>query len=511
MKISTRLILLVTAALLGVAMVATVALYSLSNALLSNRQAEIVNLLQKAEHLVLDYRQQEVAGKLSREQAQLAAKQALTAFNPNRNSYFFVMRPDGNMLVHPVAELVGRKMLGKGAVAGQTDLEAYRDGLAKNHFALVDVLIKRSPNGPLESKLQGVVEVADWGWWIGTGFFYDDINTAFWQLARMLIAISIGILLVVCSIAWFMTRSIGRALGGEPADALAFSSRIAAGDLGARIHLRPADRSSLVYGLHEMRLRLSELVRSIQQSSDAIASGSREIAQGNLDLSQRTLAQAAALEQTSTSMEQLSGTVQQNADCARQASSMATQALESSKHGGAMIEQVIGTITGIAEQSRKIAQITGLIEGIAFQTNILALNAAVEAARAGEQGRGFAVVASEVRSLAQRSAAAAKDIKQLIETSVVRVNQGAEQVSQAGGTMQDIVLSIARVSDIMGQIAAANLEQSSGIEQVKCAVTKMDQVTQQNAALVEQVTSAAALLDAQSDNLHDTVAQFRLG
>jgi methyl-accepting chemotaxis protein len=207
----------------------------------------------------------------------------------------------------------------------------------------------------------------------------------------------------------------------------------------------------------------------------------------------------------------LSGTVQQNADCARQASSMAAQALESSRHGGAMIEQVIGTITGIAEQSRKIAQITGLIEGIAFQTNILALNAAVEAARAGEQGRGFAVVASEVRSLAQRSAAAAKDIKQLIETSVVRVNQGAEQVSQAGGTMQDIVLSIARVSDIMGQIAAANLEQSSGIEQVKCAVTKMDQVTQQNAVLVEQVTSAAALLDAQSDNLHDTVAQFRLG
>ncbi|MDE1179425.1 methyl-accepting chemotaxis protein [Paraburkholderia sp.] len=510
MKISTRLILLVGAALLGLACVVAVALYSLGHTLKDNRQAEIVNLLGKAEHLVAFYREQERAGKLSHDDAQAAAKQALTALNASKNSYFFVMRPDGFMLVHPVADLVGRNMVGKGALPGQTDLEAYRDGLARTHVALVDVLIKRSPNGPLEKKLQGVVGVPEWNWWIGTGFFYDDINAAFWRLATTLIAISIAIIAAVCATAWLMTRSVRRALGGEPSDAAAFAAKIAAGDLGAEIRLQASDRTSLMYALHEMRLKLRDLVRGIQQSSESIATGSGEIAQGNTDLSQRTEEQAASLQETAASMEQLSTAVQQNADNARQASQMAVHALDASRNGGAVIQQVIGTIEGIAGQSREIAQITGLIEGIAFQTNILALNAAVEAARAGEEGRGFAVVAGEVRTLAQRSASAAKDIKGLIESSVMQVDAGTQQVAKAGEQMREIVRAIGRVSDIMGEIAAANGEQSTGIAQVNLAVSQMDQVTQQNAALVEQAAAAAASLDDQAASLRATVAQFRL-
>jgi len=243
------------------------------------------------------------------------------------------------------------------------------------------------------------------GWLIGTGFFYDDIDTAFWRLAKTLITISFLILTAVCTTAWMMTKSVRRSLGGEPADAAAFAATIAAGNLGAEIPLRAKDRSSLMYALHEMRLKLRELVQGIQESSDAIATGSSEIAKGNNDLSQRTEQQATSLEETAASMEELSSTVQQNVDSARQASQLALQAFGASKSGGEVIEQVITTIGTIAGRSREIAQITGLIEGIAFQTNILALNAAVEAARAGAEGRGFAVVAGEVRSLAQRSAA----------------------------------------------------------------------------------------------------------
>ena len=510
MRISTRLILLVVTALLGIGCVVAVALYSLSNALIVNRQAEIVNLLTKAEHLVQYYQGLEASGKMSHADAQAEAKRALSALNSGKKSYYFVMAPDGVMLAHPVAELIGTRTVGQGAKSGQTDLEAYQSGLAKDHFALVDVLIRRSQNGPLEKKLQGLVAIPGWDWWIGTGFFYDDLNAVFWRLTTTLIGMSVAIFAAVCSLAWLMTRSVRRTLGGEPADAAEFAAQIAAGNLAAEIRLASSDRKSLMYALHEMRLKLRELVQGIQQSSDSIATGSGEISQGNADLSQRTEAQAASLQQTAASMEQLTTTVQQNANHARQANQLAVHASDASKSGGEAVQQVVATIQGIAGQSREIAQITNLIEGIAFQTNILALNAAVEAARAGEEGRGFAVVAGEVRSLAQRSAAAAKDIKALIETSVARVNEGTQQVVVAGDRMSEIVRSIARVRDIMSEIAGASVEQSTGIEQVNLAVSNMDHTTQQNAALVEQAAAAAASLNDQAARLRATVAQFRL-
>ena len=255
---------------------------------------------------------------------------------------------------------------------------------------------------------------------------------------------------------------------------------------------------------------LSKLVQDIKSAVDSINTAAREISAGNADLSHRTEEQAASLEETAASMEQLAATVKQNVDNARQANQMAVAASDVAVKGGNMVQQVVGTMSAINESSRKIVDIISVIDGIALQTNILALNAAVEAARAGEQGRGFAVVASEVRNLAQRSAAAAKEIKRLISDSVEQVEGGTKLVGEAGKTMDEIVTSVKRVTDIMSEIAAASVEQSSGIDQVNQAVTQMDETTQQNAALVEQAAAAAESLEEQAGTLSDTVAQFRL-
>ncbi len=268
--------------------------------------------------------------------------------------------------------------------------------------------------------------------------------------------------------------------------------------------------SEFVGALDRMRREMANVVGTVRRNSDSVATASSQIAQGNQDLSGRTEQQASSLQQTASSMEELGSTVRQNADNARQANQLAQGASSVAAKGGEVVSQVVDTMKGINESSRKIADIISVIDGIAFQTNILALNAAVEAARAGEQGRGFAVVAGEVRNLAQRSAEAAKEIKSLISTSVERVEQGTDLVDQAGSTMQEIVASIKRVSDIIGEISAASAEQSSGVAQVGQAVTQMDQATQQNAALVEQSAAAAESLKQQAQQLVQAVAVFKV-
>jgi methyl-accepting chemotaxis protein-1 (serine sensor receptor) len=268
--------------------------------------------------------------------------------------------------------------------------------------------------------------------------------------------------------------------------------------------------AQLLNALHGMQTSLSRVVSHVRQNADSVALASAEIAQGNSDLSARTEQQASALQETSASMEELGSTVQANADNARQANQLAVNASTVAQQGGDVVAEVVSTMKGINDSSKKIADIISVIDGIAFQTNILALNAAVEAARAGEQGRGFAVVASEVRSLAGRSADAAKEIKQLIGTSVERVEQGSTLVDRAGLTMSEVVSAIRRVTDIVGEISAASSEQSAGMAQVGEAVTQMDQATQQNAALVEQSAAAAQSLKQQAQQLVQAVAVFKL-
>ena len=309
-------------------------------------------------------------------------------------------------------------------------------------------------------------------------------------------------------LAWWTTRSITRPVQQAVDATLA----IAEGDLTTAIPSGSRDETGqLLNALSAMRSKLAEIVANVRHGAESVSSASAEISQGNHDLSSRTEGQASALEQTAASMEQLGSTVRQNADNARQANQLALSASKVAVEGGEVVSQVVSTMKGINDSSRKISDIISVIDGIAFQTNILALNAAVEAARAGEQGRGFAVVATEVRNLAGRSAEAAKEIKQLISASVERVEQGTTLVDKAGATMTEVVSSIRRVTDIMGEISAASSEQSAGVSQVGDAVTQMDQATQQNAALVEEMAAAASSMKNQAQDLVQAVAVFHLG
>jgi methyl-accepting chemotaxis protein len=335
----------------------------------------------------------------------------------------------------------------------------------------------------------------------------DEVYAA--SRINLIVVSGVAVVLAVVAAALF-SRWLSRQLGGEPHYAVAVASQIADGKLAVDVVTRAGDNQSILAAMARMREQLASVVGQVRQNAESVASASAQIATGNQDLSGRTEEQASALEETAASMEELSTTVKQNADNASQANQLAVSASTVAVKGGAEVQEVVATMRSINEASRRIADIIGVIDGIAFQTNILALNAAVEAARAGEQGRGFAVVASEVRNLAQRSANAAKEIKELISASTQRVDQGTTLVDQAGNTIQEVVDAIRRVTDIMGEITAASAEQSAGVSQIGEAVTQMDQATQQNAALVEESAAAADGLRQQAAQLLQAVSVFQL-
>ena len=372
---------------------------------------------------------------------------------------------------------------------------------------------RRLFTGKTERLFKATMGAIDKEWELKSGVATQltEEGTAIYKLSLSLLAVACAVALVVgVAAALLVMRSIARQMGGEPAEVARIALSIAEGNLTQQVHTRTGDHSSVMAAMATMREQLASLVGEVRQSSDSIATGSAEIATGNLDLSQRTEAQSSDLQQTVSAMEQLTHTVRQNADTAKEATRLAASASTTAVAGGQAVAQVVATMQGIAASSKTINDITGVIDGIAFQTNILALNAAVEAARAGEQGRGFAVVASEVRSLAQRSAEAAKEIKKLIGDNVGKVEIGARQVDEAGLSIQAIVTQVRHVSELIHDIHKATTQQYQGISDVSAAVGRIDQMTLQNAALVEQSSAAADNLRTQANRLAGLVGLFHL-
>ncbi|ANB75805.1 chemotaxis protein [Paraburkholderia phytofirmans OLGA172] len=478
---------------------------------LDERKGDLIHASELALSVVKTFGDRVADGSLSEAEAKKRALDSIRNMRYAGNGYFTIINSQLTVLLHAARPDLNGK-----------DVSNYKDPNGVFFFRDMAAVIKRDGKGftAYAFPRPGATEAAPkivynmtyqpWDWILSTGVYVDDIDTAF----RSSLYQSLGILVILAgalsAVVVLLNRGILRSLGGEPSYASEIANQIADNDLTVAVKTAPDDRSSLLFSMKRMQEQLTHTIGTIKISADSIATATQQIAAGNQDLSQRTEEQAASLEETASSMEQLTSTVIQNADNARQANQLAAQAAQVAEQGGVMVSRVVETMEGINASSGRIANIVGIIEGIAFQTNILALNAAVEAARAGEQGRGFAVVASEVRSLAQRSSAASKEIKELIHDSVERVQAGSGHVREAGAKMSEITHEIRRVTDIMNEITAASQEQSKGIGQVNQAVTQMDEVTQQNAALVEQAAAAASSLESQANDLKASVSMFRL-
>jgi methyl-accepting chemotaxis protein len=512
LSLKAKLWLVLAVMWLGLLLLAGWSALNTRDTMMREREAGLKNVVETAAGIVKGYADDVAAGKLSLADAQSQALQRIGSMRYAQDNYVFVFDSRPVVLMHPTSKDIINKNVGE-----------RKDTEGKLYYAEMVKLGKQQQQGIVHymGRLPGTADVrgekishvnyfAPWDWFLVSGVFVNDVQAAFYDnlLKQLLIMFIIGA--TVSATMLLIIRSVTRSLGGEPSYAAAIAVRIAGGELDLTVLVDSRDQGSLLYAMRQMQQQLAAAITEIREGSYNIGASIKEISAGNTDLSARTEQQAASLEQTAASMEQLTATVRQNADNARQAGQLAQSASNIAAKGGEVVGQVVHTMQGITDSSKRIADIIGVIDGIAFQTNILALNAAVEAARAGEQGRGFAVVAAEVRNLAQRSAQAAKEIKELIGDSVSKVDGGSELVARAGQTMDEIVQAVKRVTDIMAEVTVASEEQSSGIEQVNQAVTQMDKVTQQNATLVEQVAAAAGSLEGQAQRLQDAVAVFQV-
>ncbi len=503
-----KLALLTFVSVLGLLTVATYLLLDMRNHNREGREALVRHTVESASGVLSWAHQLEVSGRVSRDDAQNMAKQAIAQMRYSKDEYFFIsdMASPARIVMHPIKpDLQGKTI--PGVNGGPPLLDLFVKKVQSDKAGLVAYFWPKPGSDVAVEKISYVQGFAPWGWVIGSGMYADDLKA---EMVAQTLQTAVVVLLAVLVIGWIafvISKSIRQGIG----KAVRVVDAVAHGDLTLRIRVEGRDEvAHLLRSMAKMQSSLSSVVSAVRLGSDSVANASAEIAQGNHDLSSRTEQQASALEETAASMEELGSTVRQNADSARHANQLAQSASAIAVEGGNVVGEVVQTMKGINESSHRISDIISVIDGIAFQTNILALNAAVEAARAGDQGRGFAVVASEVRSLAGRSAEAAKEIKALINASVERVEHGTSLADKAGTTMAEVVASIRRVTDIMGEISAASSEQSLGVSQVGEAVSQMDLTTQQNAALVEQMAAAAGSLKSQAQDLVQVVAAFKV-
>jgi methyl-accepting chemotaxis protein len=511
-RLNVRLWLALAIMCLGILAIGLWGAFKARDTMIAGREAELKSVVSVANGVLDRYNGLVASGTMPLADAQRNALADLRVMHyDGAGGYLVVEDAHAKVLMHGVrADLEGKDMSGfkdpTGRLVFQEGIDlAEREGEGFTHLQFMKPVTNK-----MAPKINYVRLFKPWDWTIVTGVFTDDIDAAFYTTLVQYLVAALFLCGAVSIVIGLIARSILRQLGGEPAYAAQIASRIADGDLDVVVQTRSGDTHSLLAAMQRMQLRLAQAITQIRSGATLISTVSSEIASGNADLSRRTEQQATALGETASSMEQITATVKQNADNAKQASQLAHNASETAVRGGEVVGKVVETMHGISQSSLRIGDIIGVIEGIAFQTNILALNAAVEAASAGEEGRGFAVVAGEVRNLAQRSAAAAKEIKALIEESAAQIAGGSQFVDRAGATMQEVVQAVRRVTDIMGEISAASIEQSSGIEQVNIAVASMDQTTQQNAALVEQASASADVLKAQTGQLEAAIAVFTL-